>query len=188
VTGALVRHNGLAMTDVIEPDAPPPPVDPVKPIRRERREWPPLARWAVIVLALGAAIAFFMFATRRTVVGVDGPATDKAVVSQTPGPGDRVLRQTEVGAELKPGYDGRIEVNGQAIPEDQMEGAIDPNSREAQKYGVRPNNRNKVFFKPGAGKVIGSFSGREVTITIRFWKESEGPGKARSITWQFAIT
>ncbi len=176
------------MTDVVDPTVPPPPPEPARSTSRERREWPPLLRWALIVLALGAAIAFFMFATRRTVTGVDGPASDRAVVKQVPGPGDRVLRQTEVGAELRPGYDGRITVNGQEIPEDQMEGALDPNSKEAQDFGVRPNNRNKVFFKPAPGKAIASFSGREVTITIRFWKESDGPGKARTITWQFAIT
>src|SRR6478752_6125926 len=172
------------MTAIDDPDSPVPPVTPTARTKRERREWPPVARWTVIVLALGAAIAFFMFATRRTVTGVDGPASDPAVVRQVPGPGDRVLRQTQVGAELKPGYDGRISVNGQEVPEDQMEGALDPNSKTAQEFGVRPNNRNQVFFQPGPGKVIGQFSGREVSITVRFWKESDGPSKARTITWQ----
>ena len=178
----------MDMTDVVDPYPAAALPEPAPRKRPERAEWPPLARWALIVLALGAAITFFLFATRRTVTGVDGPATDKAVVSQVPGPGDRVLRQTEVGAELKQGYDGRLSVNGQEIPEDQMEGALDPNSKTARSFGVRPNNRNKVFFKPGPGKALASFSGREVTITVRFWKEAEGPGKSRTITWQFAIT
>ena len=176
------------MTAIDDPESPPPPVKPTGRTKPERREWPPVARWAVIVLALGAAIAFFMFATRRTVTGVDGPASDPAVVRRVPGPGDRVLRQTQVGAELKPGYDGRISVNGQEIPEDQMEGALDPNSKTAKEFGVRPNNRNQVFFQPGPGKVIGQLSGREVSIRVRFWKESDGQGKARTITWQFSIT
>jgi hypothetical protein len=174
------------MTAIDDPDSPP-PADP-EPVRRERAPWPPAVRWVLTIVAIGAAVAFFMFATRRTVVGVDGPASDPAVVHQTPGPGDRVLRQTEVGAELKPGYDGRIIVNGQEVPEDQMEGSLDPNSREAKDFGVRPNNRNKVFFQPGPGKIIDTFSGREVTITIRFWREIDGPAKARTITWQFSIT
>jgi hypothetical protein len=176
------------MTAIDDPDAPNPPASPAGVGRRERREWPPAARWAVIVLALSASIAFFLFATRRTVTGVDGPASDPAVVREVPGPGDRVLRQTQVGAELKPGYDGRIIVNGQEVPEDQMQGALDPNSKTAHDFGVRPNNRNEVFFQPGTGKIIDKFSGREVTITIRFWKEADGPGKARTITWQFSIT
>lgn len=140
------------------------------------------------MLALGAAVAFFVFATRRTVTGVDGPTSDPAVVRQVPGPGDRVLRQTEVGVELKPGYDGRIIVNGQEVPESQMQGALDPSSRTAHEFGVRPNNRNEVFFQPGPGKMIDTFSGREVTITVRFWREADGPAKARTITWQFSIT
>jgi len=178
------------MTAIDDPDTPIPPVGGgARPhARPERRPWPAAARWALTTLAIGAAVLFFMFATRRTVVGVDGPATDPAVVSQVPGPGDRVLRQTEVGAELKPGYDGRIIVNGQEVPEDQMEGALDPNSKEAKDFGVRPNNRNKVFFQPGVGKIFDKFSGREVTITVRFWKEADGPTKARTVTWQFSIT
>lgn len=176
------------MTAIDDPDTPTPPDGPPAPVRRERRPWPAAARWALTLLAIGAAVAFFMFATRRTVVGVDGPASDPAVVSQTPGPGDRVLRQTEVGAELKQGYDGRIIINGQEVPEDQMEGALDPNSKAARSFGVRPNNRNKVFFQPGTGKIFDKFSGREVTITVRFWREADGPAKARTITWQFSIT
>ncbi len=176
------------MTAIDDPDDPTAPVSPAAGPQRTRRPWPPAARWTVTLLAIGMAVAFFMFATRRTVVGVDGPATDPAVVSQTPGPGDRVLRQTEVGAELKQGYDGRIIINGQEVPEDQMEGALDPNSKAAHKFGVRPNNRNKVFFQPGTGKILDTFSGREVTITVRFWREADGPAKARTITWQFSIT
>ncbi len=187
-TPLSARHNGANMTAIDDPDVPTPPVDPTEPTKPQRGEWHPLVRWAVIVLALGAAVAFFMFATRRTVTGVDGPATDPAVVRQIPGPGDRVLRQTEVGAELKPGYDGRIIVNGQEVPEDQMEGSLDPSSKAARDFGVRPNNRNKIFFQPGSGKIIDKFSGREVTITVRFWKEADGPAKARTITWQFSIT
>ncbi len=188
MTCRLARHNGFRMTAVDDPDTPIPPVGTNPSARRERPPWPAAARWALTLLVIGAAVGFFMFATRRTVVGVDGPATDPAVVSQIPGPGDRVLRQTEVGAELKQGYDGRILVNGQEVPEAQMEGALDPNSKAAKNFGVRPNNRNKVFFQPGVGKIFDKFSGREVTITVRFWREADGPAKARTITWQFSIT
>jgi len=171
-----------AMVDVAEPPLPP-PVEPTV-----RGGWPTPVRRVTIALALVAALAFLIFATRRGVSGVDGPATDRAVVSQEPGPGDRVLRQTTVGAQLRPGYDGRVVVNGTEIPEAQMEGAIDPSSKTAQEFGVRPNNRNQVFFKPGPGKVMDKFSGREVSITVRFWKETDGPARSRAITWQFSIT
>jgi len=142
----------------------------------------------LIVLVLAGAVAFLVFATRRGVSGVDAPASDRAVVRQVPGPGDRVLSQTEVGAELKAGYDGRLVINGLEVPEAQMSGALDPTSSDARTFGVRPNNRNLVFFKPGPGKVIDKFPGREVSISVRFWREADGPARSRQITWQFSIT
>lgn len=147
----------------------------------------PVRRLA-IVLVLVVALGFLVWATRRGQSGVDGPASDRAVVRQVPGPGARVLRQSEVGAELKVGYDGRVLLNGIEVPEAQMSGALDPSSPDARKYGVRPNNRNQVFFKPGPGKVIDTFPGREVSITVRFWREADGPARARQVTWQFSIT
>ena len=125
---------------------------PVHARRRERRALPDLAaphdhdRPA----ALRGVVPVVGHAAGR--VRQRRPADDPAVVSRVPGPGDKVLRQSEVGAELKPGYDGRVLVNGVEIPEDQMVGALDPGSSEAQRFGVRPNNRNEVFFKPEAGQ------------------------------------
>lgn len=183
-SGQSTRHNGQSMTDAAEP--PQPALQSSDPTVRQG--WPTPVRRIVIALVFLAAVAFLLWATHRGVSGIDGPASDRAVVSQVPGPGDRVLRQTEVGAELLPGYDGRLTVNGVVIPEEQMQDAVDPNSLTAKQFGVRPNNRNRVFFLPGPGKVIDKFSGREVSITVRFWKESEGQARGRAVTWQFSIT
>ena len=184
LTGQSIRQTESSMSDIIdEPLQPAPPPAPAG-----RKPWPTPVRRVVIVLLLLGAVAFLAFATRRGVSGVDAPASDRAVVRQVPGPGDRVLSQTEVGAELKPGYDGRLLINGIEVPEAQMSGALDPTSPDARTFGVRPNNRNQVFFKPGPGKVVDKFPGREVSISVRFWREADGPSRSRMITWQFSIT
>jgi hypothetical protein len=160
---------------------------PSTPVRRERRALPTWARRTIMIGLLLFAVWFLWWATQRGESGSAGPADDPAVVSRVPGPGDKVLRQSEVGAELKPGYDGRVLVNGVEIPEDQMIGALDPGSSEAQRFGVRPNNRNEVFFKPEQGKVIDTLRTGVNTVTIRFWPEKEGEQSARTISWQISV-
>ena len=148
---------------------------------------PTWLRRTIMIGLLVFAVWFLWWATQRGEHGEAGPADDPAVVTRVPGPGDKVLRQSEVGAELKAGYDGRVLVNGVAVPEEQMVGAIDPSSREAQKYGIRPNNRNEVFFKPEKGKVIDTLHTGVNSITIRFWPEKDGQQAARSVTWQISV-
>ncbi|MCU1453669.1 MAG: hypothetical protein JWN46_1815 [Acidimicrobiales bacterium] len=173
------------MTDVVDP----PVTEPAAPSPRpERAEWPAWLRWSVIVMALVTASSFFVFATARGQHGNTGPADDPAVVQRQPGPGARVLQQEQVGARLKPGYDGRVIINGVEVPEDQMAGAVDPRSSIAAAYGIRPNTKQDVLFLPGKGKVMEKLPTGEVMLSVRFWRISEGPTKSRSISWRISVT
>lgn len=150
------------------------------------RSWP---RRLAIVAALAVAVGVLWYGGRRADDGVVRPG-DAVVVLQDPGPGTRAVRQTTVGAELEPGYDGRLSINGVAIPEEQMEGAIDPRSvspDQLARYGVRPNNRNRVFFRPGKGKVLEELPQGDVTVTVRYFRERHDPAEARTLTWSFHV-
>lgn len=141
--------------------------------------------------ALATAIAFVVVTLQKSPESASRPgaATDPAVVRQVPGPGMRVLRQSSIGVELLPGYDGQLSINGIEIPEDQLDGAIGPdNPAYDPKLGIRPNNRNKVFFTPGPDKAIDRYPTGEVHITARFWSIADGPTAARSISWAFFVT
>lgn len=168
------------MTDV----APPRPA----PATAERDGWPTWLRRCVIIVALVAATWFFLVATKHGQHGNASVPGGPPGLVQVPQPGARVLRQSEVGAQLEPGYDGRLVINGTAIPEDQMVGALDPKSATALKYGVRPNNKEQVLYLPGPHKVIPQFSPGQVTIQLRFWKIEQGPGDSQTITWQINVS
>ena len=116
------------------------------------------------------------------------------MVAWDPCPGARILRQAQVGVELKQGYDGRITINGISVPEDQMQGAIVPGtaayeqlSAEERALGPRPNNKNIVKFQPGDGKVVEEFSG-QVRVGIRYWEETEGRGTAQDLSYTVFVT
>lgn len=169
----------LGMADTI--DAPPRDPAPHLP--------PPTAgRWArrlVILALLVGAGAILWYGGSRAQTGLPTDR-DPVIVAQFPAPDARALRQTELGAELKTGYDGRLVINGTAIPESQMQGAVDPKTltaAELARYGVRPNNRNRVLFLPGPGKVIESLPTGEVEIVLRYFKDRQDEGTGRTIRW-----
>lgn len=159
--------------------APTPPPDPYKWVRR-----------GIEAVLLLAATAFCVYAFGRSPDQADvNPVHDPAVVAQVPPPGANVPRQSQVGAKLQPGYDGRISINGVEVPEDQMDGAIPTTSKEYDpRYGIRPNRRELVLFTPGPGKVIDRYGSREVTITVRFWRIIDGPDASRAVTWTIYVS
>jgi len=162
-----------------------PPKQPLLSVRR-----------VVIALILLGAVAVLVVTWRGTQGGEGGGTgcLNPAVKAWDPCPGDRILRQAQVGVELKPGYDGRITVNGIAVPEEQMQGAIVPGteaydqlSAEERALGPRPNNKNLVKFQPGKGKVVEEFSG-QVRIGIRYWEETEGEDTAQDLSYTVFVT
>jgi hypothetical protein len=162
-----------------------PPKQPLLSVRR-----------LVIVAIVAAAIAILVV-TQRSGEDSDGGGTGcvhPAVVAFDPCPGSRILRQAQVGVELKPGYDGRITVNGIPVPENQMQGAIVPGTEayeqltpEQRQLGVRPNNKNVVKFQPGDGKVVEEFSG-QVKVLIRFWRIEDGEQSADTLNYTVFVT
>ena len=96
---------------------------------------------------------------------------------------------SQLAASLRAGgYDGRLTVNGVAIPETDMDGAIPVTSREYDpKLGPRPNNRNEVLFTPGKGKVIETYGTGDVTLTLRYWNIARGQRSARTLSWHFTV-
>lgn len=149
-------------------------------------------RRLVIAVLLVAAVALLVIGFGGT-DGSGGDQRDAAVVALFPGEGDRVLSQSQVGAELQAGYDGRLTINGVAIPEEQMEGALSPEaesqlSSEERGRGVRPNNKNSVKFKPGPSKALARLDTGAVELVVRYWRVEDGEDNARRFSWTIYVT
>jgi hypothetical protein len=153
-------------------------------------------RRLVIVAVLALAVLCLYIAGRSG--GDSDPAVtsgaDVPIESYQPAPGGRVLRQSEVGVVLRDGYDGRITINGVAIPEEEMVGAIDPSSPEydalpedQRDLGPRPNNKNVVKYQPGPGKAVAEYATGSVEITIRYWRIADGPQAAQTTTYTVRV-
>jgi len=91
---------------------------------------------------------------------------------RSPGAGDDVIRQAEIGIDLAPGYEGTLVVNGVEIPTDELR--------------LVPA-QHQVFFAPGEGKVVERLNAGPNCAMAVVWKSSLGRGTVNdeSFTWCF---
>ena len=156
----------------------------VPPTESRSQVW---IRRMVIVAVLAGAVGILAWGATKS---DSGSSTDRdpVIVAQFPAPGARAPRQSEIGASLQPGFDGRLTINGIAIPESQMTGVLPDTSPEADDYAgtaLRPNNRHHVSFVPGPGKVIERLESGLVTVTVRYFPDLQPDRPGRTITWTF---
>lgn len=152
--------------------------------------WPTWLRRTIIAVLLVGCAGLLVWANGFSDAGTTPKDQDPVIVSQAPPPGGTALRQTTIGAELQSGYDGRLTINGIAVPESQMEGARDPatvDPDDLKKNGLRPNNHNRVYFTPGPGKVIEKLPAGQVFVSIRYFKDRLPGGAGRAISWTFTV-
>lgn len=149
-----------------------------------------IARRVGIVLALAFGVFLLMQAAKRDDTTVPDETGNARVVTQYPLPDAQAPRQTQVGVELAEGFDGRLTIAGTPIPEEQLDGARDPASlteEQLRKYGIRPNNRNRLFFTPGPDKVLESIPEGEVTVIVTYFRDRQPGVDAGTYTWTFTI-
>lgn len=152
--------------------------------------WPDWLRRSIIAVILLSALGIAAWMVGSSNSGRDADLDRKAIISLTPNDGSQALRQTEVGAELGVGYDGRLIINGIEIPEEQMVGARDAatlSEDELVQDGLRANNRNRVFFKPGPGKVIEKFDQGTVDIVLRYFEDGQQGSSGGIVRWSIRV-
>ncbi|MCU1498359.1 MAG: hypothetical protein JWM47_2312 [Acidimicrobiales bacterium] len=168
-----------------------PSLDPTGgPVPSPSPLWARVAFPVAVIALLAMAVGVLVFGGQRAEVVQPTGTGDPVVVAQFPLDGGSALRQTEVGADLRVGFDGRLTINGIAIPEAQMEGVIEPGSPEAALYEgnqLRPNNRNHVFFAPGPGKVIEKLRQGKITVTVNYFSDLQPEKNTGSKTWTFDV-
>jgi hypothetical protein len=185
------QHGKMAAmtgTDTVH-DAPAQPAGPAS-APPDIGGMPTWLRRTLIAVVLLSALAIAVWGVRSAGTSDENQLVKGAIVGLSPPNDGQALRQTAVGADLAPGYDGRLTVNGIPIPEAQMEGARDPETVSAAdlaKNGLRPNNRNSVFFKPGPGKVIEEFDHGTVTIALDYFLEEQQETTSNRVTWTIRV-
>jgi hypothetical protein len=141
---------------------------------------------AVIVAALGLIV--WGFASAQT--GDQAVHfSDRAIERVLPNPGELVLRQSQVGIDLAPGYRGLLVIDGQEIPtyDAQAPGAATPQAVVNFDAQFDPA-LNTVLFSPKQGATIEEFAPGDHRITAIYWEMSKTRDDARSFSWSFKVS
>jgi hypothetical protein len=149
-------------------------------------------RQRLITAAMVAvALTFIVAGVSTAITGTAAQRPPAGVDRFIPAPGELVLRQTQVGADLGAGYRGNLIIDGQSIPTYDL-GGPGPCATNTTKFSgvdsVFDGGSNTVFFTPGQGATIERFAPGEHRITVQFWKICESQDTAKSASWTFKVS
>jgi hypothetical protein len=157
--------------------------------RRPRR---PLNRTTLLIsagFALGLVLIIYGFAAATTGRSAQGLPDEVELVS--PAPGDSVLRQTEIVADLAPGYTGELVIDNQTLPVVEVTGTLD--AEPGQDVAIPLTTRfdpgsNVLRYLPQEGAPIPLLEQGPHEVRVVYWRIDEGRSGALSYTWQFDVS
>lgn len=147
-------------------------------------------RLVVIAMALAFGVWLLVVAAGRSETGLEQGSGDPVVAQRFPPPDAQAPSQSQIGITLQPGYEGSLTVGGVTIPEEELDGALDPATADPQlirERGIRPNNRNRVWFTPGTGKVFEELPVGELVITVSYHREHQPAVDPGAVSWVVTI-
>lgn len=132
-------------------------------------------RRVVLGLLVVVAIGMFWLAGQHGNADPEPVVSESAVEQLIPADGSpSVLRQAEIGIDLRDGWTAELTINGVFIPEDQLR---------------RNEPLAQVFFSPGPGKEIERFNSGTVVVVASIWRPIDGETRedARQVMWSFKV-
>ncbi len=158
--------------------------------RRDRLRGLVTRRRVVSSLALAIAAALLVVGLQESQDGgVELRRSRPAAVLRVfPGEDSASLRQEPIGAQLNDDFTGEIEVDGRAIPLDQLERPA-PISADNAPAARGLTALNQVSFTPGPGKDIEMLAPGRHTARLLFWRKvGETRAQAAPYVWSFTAS
>ena len=131
-----------------------------------RFNWPRLLTAAALAVGVVVFISGFMSASTGRPEGLP-----PAIVSFSPGPGDRVVRQVAINVELQPIYTGTLVIDGQEV---------------VPKYSK--SQLNILTFQAGEGTEITEFRPGIHSVRLEFWRQTATRDSAQTYFWEFSTS
>jgi hypothetical protein len=135
----------------------------------------------LVVVGIGSIV--YGFASAQT--GNDCITDKESIERIEPGCGDRILRQSEVGADLKAGLRGSLNIDGVDIPTfDVNTGTPSDADRLKAQYD---QGTGTILFSPRPGGQIEEFTAGQHTIVVTYGPLDQ-PDTRQSFSWIFYVT
>lgn len=133
-------------------------------------QMPVLVRVGLVALLLVAAGGVVLVSRQesQSSTNLDGGIIEQLI----PADGAKAPQQTQIGIDLAEGYNASLSVNGQPIPDDQLD---------------RIQAFNQVLFQPGPGKEFEKWDATVPTcVTATYWTYAS-PAQTTLRTWCFSV-
>jgi hypothetical protein len=127
------------------------------------------------LLAAGVALMWWAFSSdsREEDPEATGGVTGRRAVEHfVPNEGDLILRQDQVGVDLKAGYDADLVIEGHLIPEDQLD---------------KNEPLNQVFYRPGPDKEVRALDAGEMCVVARVRDVTKPDDPPDDVRWCFRV-
>jgi hypothetical protein len=123
-------------------------------------------------LIAAVAVGLLVFAFSGPTQDGNGPARPQAVESVFPVPGNLELRQVAIYADLAPGYTGYLAIDGNEVPEDDIQ-IVDA--------------LNTVTLKPGPGSDFATLQPGNHCATVFYRQIGQPRTNSESYHWCFRL-
>ncbi|HUF83507.1 MAG TPA: hypothetical protein VMQ81_02835 [Acidimicrobiia bacterium] len=131
----------------------------------------------VLIVVIGVLAVINLAVFIGVVQDSSEPGTEmlpSSVESVHPAPGTQADRRITVTVDLLDGLTGVLEIDGQRLPEDQLDYVVP--------QGI-------ISFQPGPDQALSSFEAGEHTVRVLYWKATEDePADPDSYGWRFRAT
>ena len=124
-----------------------------------------------LLLVLGVGLIVFGVSGTRDPAAPD--YKDSAVEGTYPKPGERDVRQARIGIDLASGYTAQLQIDGQLIPDDQIEKVV---------------GLDQYFYTPGPGTETGPLAPDRHCATAVITKiAQQGVEQTHNFSWCFYL-
>ena len=147
-----------------------------------------------LVVSVGIAIGLVLIGMGLS-GGTTGRAAQKlpAVIEDiNPGPGDEVLRQSQVFVDFVDGYDATLTIDGIELPITRLDEltANGATPKPGAQVDIPPTaiydpGNYTISFVPQEGAPITEFTQGVHKASVTYWKVTEGKTKSKSFSWEF---
>ena len=147
-----------------------------------------------LIVSVGIAVGLVLIG-----MGLSGGTTGReaqklpaAIEDINPGPGDEVLRQSQVFVDFIDGYEATLMIDGIELPVTRLDELTSNGTtpRPGAQVDIPPTaiydpGNYTISFVPQDGAPITEFAQGVHKATVTYWKVIDGKDKAKSFSWEF---
>jgi hypothetical protein len=146
----------------------------------------------VVSVGVGIGLAIVVMGLNSATTGREAQRIPDVIESINPGPGDEVLRQSQVFVDLMEGYNAVLVLDGIELPVTRLdEISQGANPRPGAQVDIPPTaiydpGNFTISYLPQEGAPIEEFSQGVHTGKIWYWRITDDRSKAKSFSWEFS--